>query len=181
MKNNILIIVLFFFSSEGFSQETLSELLEQHNDNSIPYISVEELAIPNSKPILLDAREPKEYEVSHLKNADCIGYDFFVLDSVEKRYPNKKDTIVVYCSLGIRSETIAKKLKKAGYENVFNLYGGIFEWKNKSRTVYNTKEEETENVHTFNEAWSKWLTEGSKVYEKKKEEQKEDKKKTKKN
>jgi len=33
----------------------------------------------------------------------------------------------VYCSLGIRSEVIAKKLKKAGYTNVFNLYGGIFE------------------------------------------------------
>ena len=129
-------------------------------------MSVQELAMPKTKAIILDAREPKEYKTSHIKNAVLVGYDYFNLDSISEKLPkNKDEKIVVYCSLGIRSETIGEKLKKAGYTNVYNLYGGIFEWKNKNFSVYNSEENETENVHTFNEAWSQWLLKGNKVYE----------------
>jgi len=72
---------------------------------------------------------------------------------------------VVYCSLGIRSETIAHKLIKKGYTNVYNLYGGIFEWKNNDFVVLDTEGSETEKVHAFNKNWGKWLTKGKKVYE----------------
>ena len=147
------------------AQETLSELLKKYNDNSVLYISAEELAMPKTKAILLDAREPREFEVSHLKNAINVGYEHFNLDSILALIPNKGEKIIVYCSLGIRSETIAKKLKKSGYKNVFNLYGGIFEWKNKSFTVYDSEEIETENIHIFSEEWSKWLTKGDKIHE----------------
>jgi len=165
MKTHLLYITLLI-TSLGFSQDTLSELLKMHNTMSVPYISVQELAMPsNEDTIILDAREPKEYETSHLKNARCVGYDNFQLDAIIKKVPNKTSKIVVYCSLGIRSETIAEKLKKVGYTNVYNLYGGIFEWKNKNFKVYNHEEKETENVHTFSEEWSKWLTKGVKVYE----------------
>ncbi len=71
----------------------------------------------------------------------------------------------MYCSLGIRSSTIAIKLKKAGYTNVLNLYGGIFEWKNSGYRVYNRDEKETEKVHTYKQEWSKWLLKGEKKYE----------------
>ena len=94
-----------------------------------------------------------------------VGYDNFDIASVEKQYPNKDDKIVVYCSLGIRSETVGEKLKKAGYTNVYNLYGGIFEWKNKDFSVIDSEEKETEKVHTFNKDWSKWLEKGEKIYE----------------
>jgi hypothetical protein len=45
------------------------------------------------------------------------------------------------------------------------LFGGIFEWKNNNFTVYNSKEEATENVHAFSKDWSKWLLKGKKVYD----------------
>ena len=161
---------LFFVSilivQFGFSQKTLSKLLKQQNKETIPYISVEELNSSNEDIILLDSREPKEFKTSHLKNAKCVGYDFFNMDSTATQLPNNKDVkIVVYCSLGIRSEDVAEKLKKAGYTNVFNLYGGIFEWKNKDMTVYDSEEKVTENVHTFNKDWSKWLKKGTKIYD----------------
>ena len=161
----ILIIIFTFFSTESIAQKTLDDLLKQHNDNGVPYISVEELAMPKTKAIIFDSREPKEYKVSHLKDAVCVGYDNFNIASVEKLYPNKNEKIVVYCSLGIRSETVGEKLKKAGYTNVYNLYGGIFEWKNKAFTVIDSEKKETEKVHTFNKAWSKWLEKGEKIYE----------------
>ncbi len=158
-------ILILLISTFSFSQETMSDLLKKHNTRSVPYISVQELAMPKTEAIIFDAREPKEYDTSHIKDAICVGYDFFNIETVLETIKNKDEQIVVYCSLGIRSEDIAEQLKKAGYNNVFNLYGGIFEWKNKDFIVYNSEGTETENIHTFSEEWSQWLTNGVKVYE----------------
>ena len=123
--------------------------MKQQNTESIPYISVEALYNETEDLILLDSREEKEFKTSHLKNAIYVGYDFFNLDSVQQKFPNKNSKIVVYCSLGIRSEDVAEKLKKAGYSNVYNLYGGIFEWKNNDLDVLNSQEKPTDSIHTF--------------------------------
>jgi len=166
MKKHILIVTLLLISSFGFAQKSISKLLKKHNTESVPYISVQELAMPNAETIILDSRELKEYEVSHIKNAIPVGYDHFNIKTVEEQVTDKSKTIVVYCSVGIRSENIGEKLKDAGYTNVYNLFGGIFEWKNNDFTVYDTNDEPTENVHTFSKEWSKWLTKGKKVYSK---------------
>lgn len=158
-----LLLILHGFSM--FAQKSIDKLLKQYNDNSVPYISVQELAMPKINATILDSRELKEYEISHLKNAIHVGYDHFEIDSVYKKVPNKDTQIVVYCSVGIRSESIADSLKKAGYKHVENLYGGIFEWKSNDFPVYNKQEKETDSIHTFNKTWSKWLQKGIKVYE----------------
>ena len=161
----IMLYIFVLFSISGFSQETLKELLKMHNTRSVPYISVNELAMPGTEVILLDSREETEYNISHLKNAICVGYDHFDIDAITEKIPNKDSKIVVYCSLGIRSEDVGELLKKAGYNNIYNLYGGIFEWKNNDFPVYNSENEETEDIHTFSEEWSHWLTKGNKVYD----------------
>ena len=164
MKNKILYILLLF-SGILFPQESLSKLLKKHNNESIPYISVQELAMPKTNAILLDARELREYEVSHLRDALHVGYNEFNLTNTTKKLNNKDQMIVVYCSLGIRSEDIAEQLKKEGYTNVYNLFGGIFEWKNKDFKVYDNKNKLTENVHAFSKEWSQWLIKGNKIYD----------------
>jgi len=160
------ILILFLVvSSTAFGQNKLDKLLQKWNKNKVPYMSVETLAMPKTKAILLDAREAKEYNVSHLKNAVFVGSDHFKLKETLKKLPKDKNTkIVVYCSLGIRSETIAHKLMKEGYTNIYNLYGGIFEWKNNNFQVVDTLGNNTEKVHTFSKSWSKWLKKGKKVY-----------------
>lgn len=166
MKKNITIILtLFSIIQTGFSQETIEDLLNNYNTKSVPYISVEELAMPKTQTLILDAREYKEYQVSHLKNALYVGFNEFDLQQTALQLNNKQQHIIVYCSLGIRSEKIAEKLKKAGYTNVYNLYGGIFEWKNKGFDVYDTTETKTDKVHAFSSEWSKWLTSGQKVFD----------------
>ncbi len=157
----LLSICSFFVSN---SQETLDDLLKQYNTETVPYISVEEFSKVENDAIILDAREPREFKVSHVKNATCVGYDNFNINSVLEKYPDKNEKIVVYCSLGIRSEVVAKQLKDAGYSDVTNLYGGIFEWKNKGYDVVNKKGKITEKVHAFSKEWSKWLIRGKKVY-----------------
>lgn len=122
---------------------------------SIPIISAKQLAEAQSNYTILDAREPAEYTVSHIPGAHLIGYDHFKLEQLPAMKPN--DRIVVYCSIGYRSEKIAEKLKKAGYKQVYNLYGGIFEWVNSHHPVVNPRKEVIHNVHTYNQKWSKWL------------------------
>jgi len=129
------------------------------------YKGTVELVKPGDLPkdaVLLDTREQGEFDVSHIPNSVCTGYKDFNTDALKDI--SKTDTIVVYCSVGYRSERIGEKLQKMGYSNVFNLYGGIFEWKNLGNTVVNADGSETEKVHTYNKSWSKWLTRGEKVY-----------------
>ncbi len=116
----------------------------------------------DAKPIVLDARERNEFDVSHLENAMWVGYDDFDLTRVENIA--KDQPIVVYCSVGYRSERIARQLIKAGYTDVKNLYGGIFQWVNSGHAVVNSSGS-TDTVHTYNKKWSKWLTEGVGTYE----------------
>ncbi len=78
--------------------------------------------------------------------------------------PDKNELIVVYCSIGLRSAKIAQQLKDEGYTNVFNLYGGIFEWKNNNFLVFDLNGQKTEKVHVYNKYWSKWLIKGEKVF-----------------
>lgn len=163
MKNSLLI--LFLLSNIFvFSQDELSDLLKKHNTHSVPYISVQELAMPATKAIIIDARELEEFEVSHIKNAIHVGYTNFNIEEFQQKITNTSQAIVVYCSLGIRSEKIGEKLKKAGYSNVLNLYGGIFEWKNKNFEVYNIFNKQTDSIHAYNESWSGYLKNGIKVY-----------------
>ena len=138
-------------------------VLDLQNNESVPYIQVEELAT-NEGLTLLDTREREEFKVSHLQNAQWVGYDQFDIDAFLKQYPDKNTPLVVYCSIGVRSEDIGEQLQKAGYSNVQNLYGGIFQWKNKGYPVVDTLKEKTEKVHAYSKYWGRLLTNAEKVY-----------------
>jgi len=160
----ILTFSIFLLTFSIHAQKNLSGLLKEMNQETIPYIYVDSLHTISTDVILLDAREKNEYKVSHLKGAKFVGYNKFNLKKTIKSLPDKNAKIVVYCSLGVRSEDIGEQLKNAGYTNVLNLYGGIFEWKNNDYKVYNKKEKETEKVHAFDKNWGIWLLKGTKVY-----------------
>ena len=131
---------------------------------AVPTITCAQLnaAQKTEQIILLDAREPKEYQVSHLAGAQNVGYDNFDIKKLKKIPKNSK--IVVYCSVGYRSEKVGEKLQKAGYKNVQNLYGSIFEWINEGFPVVDATGKPTENIHAFNKIWGVWLKKGRKVY-----------------
>jgi rhodanese-related sulfurtransferase len=129
--------------------------------HTVPEVSATE-AGQEENALFLDARERKEYEVSHIEDALFVGYDNFVLESVNN--VSKDQPLIVYCSVGYRSEKVSEQLITAGYTNVKNLYGGIFEWKNVGLPVVNESNEMTEQVHAYNRTWGIWLKKGKKVY-----------------
>ena len=149
---------------KGSCQNTIEEVLNSYNDHSVPYIYVNELSELTTQPLVFDTREQEEYDISHIEGAIPLGFKTFKLSESAILPKDKNKMIVVYCSVGVRSEIIGKQLIEKGYTAVYNLYGGIFEWVNKGRKVYLNKKE-TPKVHAYSKHWGNYLSKGTKVYE----------------
>lgn len=138
-------------------------MIDSNLEKTVPFISSTDLKKNYNEYTILDSRELNEFKVSHLESSIWVGYDNFnIHNTIKKINPNKP--IVVYCSIGYRSEKVGEKLLKKGY-TVYNLYGGIFDWKNNNNTVVKSSNTNTNQVHCFNENWSKWLFIGDKIYD----------------
>ncbi|MEP7267684.1 MAG: rhodanese-like domain-containing protein, partial [Saprospiraceae bacterium] len=121
-------------------------------DFSVKPISVSDAQkVPDA--VYLDAREKEEFDISHIPGAHFIGYDHWSVDSLHNI--SKDQTLIVYCSVGYRSEKIGKKLEALGFTHVLNLYGSIFEWANEGNAL-ESRSGKTNQIHTYNKKWSKW-------------------------
>ncbi len=110
--------------------------------------------------LILDTRSLEEYSVSHIQGAQWVGYDEFNIDKIDDYA--RDTTVVLYCSVGYRSDIVGKKLQEAGFQHVYNLWGGIFAWINKGLPVYH-EDEITDKIHPYSKSWGFWLTKGEKV------------------
>ena len=122
---------------------------------SVPTTTVGTLSSLDRPHIILDAREREEYDVSHIPDALYFGYkkpQYDILNDVDK-----DEIIIIYCSIGYRSEKLGEKLNKKGYNNVLNLYGSIFEWANAGYPLVDSNDQPTDRVHGYNKKWSKWV------------------------
>ncbi len=162
----ILVISMFSFLNVPAQVQSSSYNLTLKTllSHSVPEVSVSQVK-EMTNVLFLDAREWSEFQVSHIKNARYVGYDQFEIAKLQSISKNQK--IVVYCSVGYRSEKISEKLKAAGFTDVSNLYGGIFEWVNQGNTVVDEKGKVTENIHAYSKTWGVWLNKGVKVYDSK--------------
>ncbi|MEP7320675.1 MAG: rhodanese-like domain-containing protein [Saprospiraceae bacterium] len=157
---------LLFFSLPLFSQPA-SKITGKVKNNeydktiasilsfNIPILSVQE-ARNHADAVYLDARELNEYTISHIPGATFIGCDQWSPSSVQSLAKDK--TLIVYCSVGYRSEKIATKIKALGFTHIYNLYGSIFEWVNEGYPLESDQGKPTLKLHTYNKGWSKWIT-----------------------
>ncbi len=148
------------------AHKNFDEMVGDLYQYSIPLMKAQQLSFEmerDTSMILLDAREMEEYQVSHIKGAHYIGYK--TIDMSALKEVDKTQKIVIYCSVGYRSERIGEQLKEQGYHNIYNLYGGMFDWVNEGYEVYDKEEQTTSKVHAYSKSWGKWLTKGEKIYE----------------
>lgn len=161
-------LLIGFGSTVLTAQTTLNPDFEQEVssiiDHSVPTLSCKQLYQKLETPslVILDAREPAEYKVSHIKDAIQVGYEHF--DANKLQTVLKSATLVIYCSVGYRSEKIGEQLKSLGYTSVYNLFGGIFEWSNRAYPLVNEQGEKTKKIHAYDKSWGKWIENGEKVY-----------------
>jgi rhodanese-related sulfurtransferase len=141
------------------------QLLEKMYRKTVPLLSVPDAArlqASNKQVLFLDTREKPEYQVSHIQDAVWVGYRDFNLQRVAGI--SRQTPIIVYCSVGYRSEKVGEKLLQAGFSQVHNLYGSIFEWVNQGHPVFNAQAQRTTRIHAYSKSWGRWLIQGTKVY-----------------
>jgi rhodanese-related sulfurtransferase len=162
MKYLILSFLFMSFQSIGQSPEYVKLLESYYDDTETISIAAAAKKMNVEKIFFLDTRESDEFNVSHIDGAQCVGYDDFKITSVSNI--SKSAEIIVYCSIGARSQTIAKKLSDAGYTNVKNMYGGFFHWANSGYPMVNDQGKDTAIIHGYSKEWGKWVTNGIAVY-----------------
>ncbi|MCX7713302.1 MAG: molybdopterin-synthase adenylyltransferase MoeB [Chthoniobacterales bacterium] len=94
----------------------------------VPEITPEELAQKRAKGdkfVLIDVREPFEYEIARIPGSKLIP-----LSSLHSRMSelDTADEIIVHCKSGYRSAQAVRELQAAGFSKLWNLQGGILAW-----------------------------------------------------
>ena len=79
----------------------------------------------DTRPMLLDVREPWEYQIVHLEGTQLVPMRK-VPEIVATMDPHQE--IIVICHHGIRSRQVALFLEHQGFSNVVNLSGGLDAW-----------------------------------------------------
>ena len=78
-------------------------------------------------PILIDCREPHEYEFCHIKGAILVPLSNFA-EKVEALYKDPDQNAVVYCHHGVRSLYATQYLHQQGFTKALSMQGGIDAW-----------------------------------------------------
>lgn len=97
------------------------------------------LLINHEDAIVLDVREDSEFAQGHIINALHIPLGSLA-DKVKRLEKYRDRPIIVSCASGGRSATAYHRLKKLGFEKVYNLRGGLMAWQGASFPLTKGKE-----------------------------------------
>ncbi len=94
--------------------------------------------VNNEKAVVLDVRDSKDFEAGHI--VDAINIPHTALASRMNEINKYKDRpLVLICKMGQHSGAAGTALRKAGFEQVARLTGGILEWRNQNLPVVKGK------------------------------------------
>lgn len=147
----------FFFGLFGVSWESVDEEIKSEFP-SVQSVSTDVLftwyeASDVKPPIIVDVRKDVEFRVSHLDNALHLESVEALSSVISERGLGKDTEIIVYCSVGYRSASVAAELQARGFTKVLNLEHSLFEWANKGYPMTGASGS-TDKVHPFSKAWS---------------------------
>lgn len=85
--------------------------------------------INNQKAIVIDIRDPKNFEKGHIINAVNIPATE-LNKSFKELEQYKQQPLIIVCAMGQKSAYFVNKLRKNGYQKVYMLAGGMGAWSN---------------------------------------------------
>ena len=90
--------------------------------------------IANDQPLILDVRTPREFQQGHLGQARLIPVQQLARRWQElAEYKNKE--VLIYCATGNRSTVAAKILIDQGFQHIYNMRYGIYDWSKRGYPV----------------------------------------------
>jgi len=95
------------------------------------HLDARQLESDNQQPLLLDVRQPWEFDVCKIENSMLVPMS--QIPAAFESLDFDRETVVI-CHHGIRSRSVARYLENAGFSNIINLSGGVSEW---AKTVDN--------------------------------------------
>jgi rhodanese-related sulfurtransferase len=97
------------------------------------------LLINHEDAIVLDVREDSEFVQGHIINSLHIPLSG-LSDKIKRLEKYRDRPIILSCASGSRSATAYHRLKKLGFEKVYNLRGGLMAWQSASFPLAKGKE-----------------------------------------
>ncbi len=85
----------------------------------------EYLELADPAPLLLDVREPHEWEICHIPGSRLIPMN--QVPELSSQLDPEQETIVI-CHYGGRSARVATYLSQIGFSRIINLAGGVDAW-----------------------------------------------------
>jgi adenylyltransferase/sulfurtransferase len=96
-------------------------------DSSVTPREVRELLDSGKKLVLIDVREPVEWDINHIDGAELIPKSTIESGEGLAKLPHDR-TPVLYCKTGVRSAEALAAVKNAGFSDAMHLQGGIVAW-----------------------------------------------------
>jgi sulfur-carrier protein adenylyltransferase/sulfurtransferase len=94
-------------------------------EDEISATALDELLRSSDPPMLVDVRTSAEFALGHLPGAASIPSNQLVERAAEL---SKARTVVLYCSVGARSDRAGRELRELGFTRVRHLHGGLAAW-----------------------------------------------------
>ena len=122
---------LSIFSLSFITQTSLladyDEFCSSAPQSEISVIELKEKMDNGEGFILIDVREPHEFEIVRIPGARLIPLANFIDGSVLGTLPRNLP-IILYCRSGVRSATALAILKEAGFSDATHVRGGVIAW-----------------------------------------------------
>jgi rhodanese-related sulfurtransferase len=132
----LFLIIILFVGITGYTiyrWNNSQEQLQSQSDSSV-YVTISArdakqlIESKSSRELtILDVRDTNEFNEEHIHSSIVIPLEWLKEGGFELLNPN--NTIIIYCQTGNRSTQASQFLLDEGYNNIFNLNGGISAWK----------------------------------------------------
>jgi len=164
------LVLTIALSDASFAQsaDTMNKaLVKTHtkimkNYDGVSHIDAQALSQMDTESyILFDVREKDEFDVSHIENSIWVDPSMKAASFTEEYAEQIGDkTVILYCSVGVRSSRLAEKLISSRPDTkttpIYNLENGVFGWHNESRPLV-TETAVTDYIHPYNRLWGRMV------------------------
>jgi len=142
--SHIFVLLILSLILLGYScQNKLDSITAQTLENISPEESENLIAQNggNSDFVILDVRTLTEFNSGHIANAIQIDYYADDFNSQLEKL-DKEKTYLIYCRTGNRSSLASSTMQELGFKKIYNMIGGINQWKAEERPVTTNQDSE---------------------------------------